>query len=138
MKIKGSGRKKSASGSTVAMDGGEVVHGGDSDYANMNSNNNNAIISVEPSTSHLSKTHQEQNLGELDDGGDGEEEDEHDGDEADFSAQRTNLDDGFYEIEAIRRKRVRKVFLFSILLVFRSSDFFELYECWVYECLFIY
>ncbi|KAG6593747.1 Chromo domain-containing protein LHP1, partial [Cucurbita argyrosperma subsp. sororia] len=108
MKIKGSGRKKSASGSTVAMDGGEVVHGGDSDYANMNSNNNNAIISVEPSTSHLSKTHQEQNLGELDDGGDGEEEDEHDGDEADFAAQRTNLDDGFYEIEAIRRKRVRK------------------------------
>ncbi|XP_022959497.1 chromo domain-containing protein LHP1-like [Cucurbita moschata] len=111
MKIKGGRRKKSASGSTEvvmgsiqdAMDGGEV-HGGDSDYVDMNTNNN-PINGGEPSTSHLSETHQEQNLDEPDEQ---DEQDEQDGTEAAFDAQRTNLDDGFYEIEAIRRKRVRK------------------------------
>lgn len=140
MKIKGGGRKKSASSSTEvvvgsiqdAMDGGEVVHGGDSDYANVNGSNN-PINGGEPSTSHLSETHQEQNLEEPEDDGEGDEEDEQDGDEAGFSAQRTNLDDGFYEIEAIRRKRVRKVFSFSIFLVFWSSDFFV---CSLTFCLF--
>lgn len=30
--------------------------------------------------------------------------------------ERTRLDDGFFEIEAIRRKRVRKVWIFFLLL----------------------
>ncbi|KAL0538441.1 hypothetical protein IC582_027460 [Cucumis melo] len=116
MKFKGGvGRKKSASPSMEvvvgsiqdAMDSGEV-HGGNSDYANVNINNN-PINGSEPSNSHLTETHQDQNLEEPDDDdGEGDEEDEQDGDEAAFASQRTNLDDGFYEIEAIRRKRVRK------------------------------
>lgn len=125
MKIKGGGgRKKSASASMEvvvgsiqdAMDAGEV-HGGSSDYANVKTNNN-PVNGSEPSTSHLSETHQDQNLEDPDDDGEGDEEDEQDGDEIAFAAQRTNLDDGFYEIEAIRRKRVRKVFNFPSALVF--------------------
>lgn len=100
-----------------AMDGGEV-HGGESDYVDMNTNNN-PINGGEPSTSHLSETHQEQNLDEPDEQ---DEQDEQDGTEAAFDAQRTNLDDGFYEIEAIRRKRVRKVY--SIFLLLCYSGFF--------------
>ncbi|XP_031743414.1 chromo domain-containing protein LHP1 isoform X2 [Cucumis sativus] len=116
MKFKGGvGRKKSSSPSMEvavgsiqdAMDSGEV-HGGNSDYANVNINNK-PINGSEPSNSHLTETHQDQNLEEVDDDdGEGDEEDEQDGDEAAFASQRTNLDDGFYEIEAIRRKRVRK------------------------------
>lgn len=140
MKFKGGvGRKKSASPSMEvvvgsiqdAMDSGEV-HGGNSDYANVNINNN-PINGSEPSNSHLTETHQDQNLEEPDDDdGEGDEEDEQDGDEAAFASQRTNLDDGFYEIEAIRRKRVRKVFnftstLFSSFFIY-SLAFFHL-EC---------
>ncbi|CAK9328528.1 unnamed protein product [Citrullus colocynthis] len=115
MKIKGGGGRKKSAGASMevvvgsiqdAMDAGEV-HGGNSDYANVKTNNN-PVNGSEPSTSHLSETHQDQNLEDPDDDGEGDEEDEQDGDEVAFAAQRTNLDDGFYEIEAIRRKRVRK------------------------------
>lgn len=57
---------------------------------------------------------------------DEEEEEEEEGEEEDEDAlpqeERPKLDEGFFEIEAIRRKRVRKVTL--ILIVFFFSLFF--------------
>lgn len=54
---------------------------------------------------------------EADEDEDEDEEDaEGDGDEE--GGERPKLDEGFYEIEAVRRKRVRKVVVFSVSLDF--------------------
>lgn len=54
--------------------------------------------------------------GEDGDGEEGEEgEAEAEGEEDENKERSTKLDEGFYEIEAIRRKRVRKVVLLSLV-----------------------
>lgn len=45
--------------------------------------------------------------------GEEEEEDEEEGGEEEAKEERSKLDEGYFEIEAIRRKRVRKVSSFS-------------------------
>lgn len=56
--------------------------------------------------------------GEEADEDDDEDEDDAEGEADEEGAERPKLDEGFYEIEAVRRKRVRKVVLFPCPLTF--------------------
>ncbi|PON87468.1 histone H3-K9 methyltransferase [Trema orientale] len=107
MKVKGGGRRKSweAEAVAVAMSGSIADEnlGGDS-----LTNPPNGSFSAAPSIDAHQTLHDAQPQAEADAHDADEDDDGDDADVADDNAQRPKLDEGFYEIEAIRRKRVRK------------------------------
>lgn len=112
MKMKGGGRRKSWDAIT------------EEDLANDNTPNDSSssapphlLLDVQQQQPHdtqhpvLPVPHLEaQPQGDADDDVVDDEDDEND--DADENTERPKLDEGFYEIEAVRRKRVRKVLLF--------------------------
>ncbi|XP_030480142.1 chromo domain-containing protein LHP1 [Cannabis sativa] len=112
MKVKGGGKKKGSCDTNL---------GGDSDT---NPPPNGSLSSqLDPSLFPLSLQQQDTHLklhdaqpqphpdvhdAENNEEDDDEDEDDADNDDANENTERPKLDDGFYEIEAIRRKRVRK------------------------------